>query len=455
MEGKPKNNRNQFRKVRAQDRAFVDAVAHGQFDAAEKLHDELENSSLAKQDLEEMQRKMRADNDLARPQQPEPPGGKARRGRGKPSSNNNEQQPDTNNDDSSDDGKSTADAVAEFAKNGVKKATDKVVDGAKAAWTKLLAGGPTVWIIATLSIILIIILFVVGLSYMSTISSDKPSITGGTPPQPVKPIEDRELIETLLRLNGDKTVTEKITEEGAKKMTESIEIMKKDATAKNLPNASEIIKQADSALSSLTILQSNNTQENAQKFLDEAKTLFNLIEDVVLLYPIDTTRRTRYPIERANKAFVFNNDLHGFSFLHKEAVPSHNVYVRDSEGGEHCDAVDVGTEINETVYPIFGGTVENVSTDGSDGQKIMIRDGDYVALYAHLKNVTKKKGDPISIEESVGLAKNNNIQIEIVYKEACLVTTHADMIDHASVNGAHDAWGGYLWDRIVNRFSLK
>lgn len=352
------------------------------------------------------------------------------------------------------------------AKAAVKKAAAKAV-------AKFLAANPYTWVIVGIGLVLIIILFVVGISYMGTVNSKKPSTSGGTPIIKVEPKEQTAVLQNIARLTGNKNVTDQAINETIVPMrttltaAKDLEIVKNDAV---------LSKQIDTTLGALGVLEGNKTVENAQSFLTEMGKVYNLMEGNIPIWPTGTLP-TRMPVN--NPITIFNNDLHGNSFLRNDPSDNHNVYIRGEEGQEKCDAVDIGVKTGDAIYPIFGGKVLDVSSDGSndgDGKKVVVNssDGKYTALYAHIQYPTKytkdssgktisstdlKKGDSIAITEPLGIAKTNNIQIEVFYTEnninRCLVTNHADMIDHALTARRHQDWGGYLWDRVKTTFNLK
>ncbi len=325
---------------------------------------------------------------------------------------------------------------------------------AQAAYKKValaLATNPWTWIIILITVIIAIILFVLGLSLIGIFSNNKvPSANGGTTPAYVdsKNSSDRKALNTLMKLTGNDTFAEEEINETLNNVKEHINNIKNDPA---VAADQTISKKADVALAQLEVLRSNKTTDNSIKFIALVKELYDLIEDVAPVY----TGQTRLPVETTS--FTFNNDLHGYSFLRPDPVDNHNVYIRDERNSEKCDAVDIGTTIGDPVYPIFGGKIVDISNDSDNGnsKKIMVKDGNFVVLYAHISNVTKNKGDYIAINETLGAAASNNIQIEVVINNVCLVTTHGDMLDHAQSTALHKDWGGYLWDRIVKKFNLK
>lgn len=384
-----------------------------------------------------------------------PPGGWARRvfRRGK----TNQVSPEGKGEASGTEGaaKQTTKQITDRAAKAIKKLASQAVKKLAAS----IAANPVTWAIVGVGLIIIIILFIVGLSYMGTINSPGPSTSGGKPLIEVKPkdVADANALQKLLKLGGDKTIADQAVNEAASAMKKNL-LDTKDLDA--VKNNIALTKQIDTALGSLAILEGSKSQESAKTFLTDLGGAYNLMEGNIPTWAT-SVGPTRLPV--AGTVTVFNNDLHGNSFLKTDAVPNHNVYIRGNTDQEKCDAVDIGVTAGEAIYPIFGGKVADVGTDGdgSEGKKVIVtsNDGKYTALYAHIKTPTKNKGDVILTTEPLGIAKTNNIQIEVYYTDDtgnnCLVTNHADMIDHALASRRHQDWGGYLWDRIKTTFNLK
>ena len=330
------------------------------------------------------------------------------------------------------------------------------------AW--IIAGGWPVWV--ALAVILIAVAFVLGISYMGTISSTKPSTSGGTRLIAVDPKTDAAALQNLLKLSGEKSVTDQTINDALDKMKADLLTTKEDPAVKT---NTALTKQIDSALSSLALLQGTKSLEASQNFLNQLKSMYNLMEGNIPVWQA-AAGPTVSPSQEA--ITVFNSERHGNSFLINESVPNNNVYTTSSSG--KCDAVDIGVTVGSNIMPIFGGKVaKDPDSDGKEGKKVIITsdDGKYTALYAHVQSPVKtgsdgkttplKKGDSLSVLEPLGAAFTNNVQIEVYYnnpdtkKSTCLVTNHADLIDHAMKNRSHEQWGGYLWDRIKRTFNLK
>ena len=355
-----------------------------------------------------------------------------------------------------------AEGAGETVKQGAKQLSKAAKKAASQAVKKLAArlalANPVTLVIIGVGLMLVTLAFVIGISYIGRVSTTRPSASGGTALVPVNLKTDAGALQNFMKLTGDKTVSDKVSNETNSAMRKKLLDFKESETAKNDP---VLTKQIDAALGALDILSATKATESAQAFLKELGEVYNLMEGSVPVWA--ASESTRLPINGAVTSF--NDDRHGNSFLRPEAVGGHNVYLGSNDGQTKCDAVDIGVTAGDAIYPVFGGKVLDVSSDGdeSGGKKVVVtsNDGKYTVLYAHLKSVTKAKNDAILIIEPLGVAKTNNVQIEVFYTDPtsqennCLVINHADMIDHASTARRHQNWGGYLWDRIVKTFNLK
>lgn len=341
-------------------------------------------------------------------------------------------------------------------KNAIRKAAAQAV-------ARLAAMNPITWVIIGIGLVLVIIAFIVGIAYMGTLNSKLPSTSGGTKLISVDPKKDTGTLLNFMKLTGETSVTDQA-------INNSLSSIKTNLMAtKDLPEIKTndaIVKQIDKTLGALAILEGNKSTGNSEIFLTELKKVYDITEGIIPVWNTQVAGPTVFPVKSitSSTVVVTNTALHGFSFLNNSQTDNHNVYTRSEDGKEQCDAVDVGVTAGEGVYPIFGGKIMDLSSDGDetgDSKKIIVKsfDGRYTALYAHIQAATKKQGDDITNADLLGIAKGNNIQIEIIYTEnnesSCLVTNHADLIDHALSSRRHQDWGGYLWDRIVTTFNMK
>ena len=345
-------------------------------------------------------------------------------------------------------------------KRNVAKLAESVQKAKK--WIKgigmaIKAGGPVLWIILAVGLILIIIFFIVGLSYFGSTGKNVSS-SGGTILRAVDAKTDAPKLENFLKLTGDTSVADTTRREATRSIKNDL------LNAKDQPpikGDTALTTAADKAINALSVLEGTTvTSANVTGAVTPLEEFYDLLEGTTPVWQA-SAGPTRLPV--AGTVTTFNTELHGYSFLNSAQVNNHNVYIRSNDGKEQCDAVDIGVTLNDKIYPMFGGTITDISSDGNGdtSKKIVVTstDGKYTALYAHLLPGEKNKGDTITIADELGLAVTNNVQIEVYYTDgtgnSCLVTNHADFLDHALKSRRHADWGGYLWDRIVKTFNLK
>lgn len=360
-------------------------------------------------------------------------------------------------------GKATGEMARQASKQIASQISNAIKKAAVAAAKKIamsLAANPYFWLIVG-GILLAIILFAVAFSLIRN-DSTRPSVRGKTPTIQVNPKTDWATISQVLKLAGDQTVADQSINESLDNFSKYLKDIEEDINTKNPANKDAFLRQLTLTKEALILLKGTKSPANAKSFLTELGKLSDLVEDNFDPYPNDASHATRIPVEGTIPSF--NQALHGNSFLYpqKTTGKANDVYTTDNAGEDKCDAVDVGARPGSNVYPIFAGEVISdpekpaESSDGtSDGKFITIKDGDYTATYIHLIGLSKKRGERIEIAEALGQVRTNHIQIEIMHKGNCLVTTHADQIDHGMKDRRHEKWGDYLWDRIKTKFNLK
>lgn len=329
-------------------------------------------------------------------------------------------------------------AMAQLALKGVKE----LWKDPKKRWIIIIGGGG--------GLIVVIIAIAIPFSFLSALGGHGPNaVIGHTQPQLVNPIENKDVVRQTLALAGDATASSDITDSGLTKAQEGI-LTTRDQYASKTDSASlDIVNKIDLVTASIATLKATKAPANATAFLDRLAELDDAIEGTFAAFSVDSP--TKSPV--LTKDLVFNTELHGGSKLRPDHVDNNGVYTAYDQGV--CDAVDLSADSDSLIYPIFAGTIINVSDDGTDGKKVVIQNGDYQMLYAHLTDVPFAEGTAVGIDKSIGKVKIDHIQIETIYQHTCLTTTYGDLIDHAKVKPRHDNIGGYLWDRIVEKFHIS
>ncbi len=66
------------------------------------------------------------------------------------------------------------------------------------------------------------------------------------------------------------------------------------------------------------------------------------------------------------------------------------------------DGVDIQTNQSEKIRSIFEGTVMTVAVIPGNNNAVMVRHGDYISVYAGIKNVTVQKGQKVDTKDALG-----------------------------------------------------
>jgi murein hydrolase activator len=66
------------------------------------------------------------------------------------------------------------------------------------------------------------------------------------------------------------------------------------------------------------------------------------------------------------------------------------------------NGIDIGTTKGAVVRAVFDGMVTEVVDVPSSGKVIMIRHGEFLTVYANLKDVFVKVGDKVEVKKNIG-----------------------------------------------------
>lgn len=74
----------------------------------------------------------------------------------------------------------------------------------------------------------------------------------------------------------------------------------------------------------------------------------------------------------------------------------------------HNSGVEITTESNAKARAIFEGEVLQVQVLSGGNKAVLIQHGDYITVYQNLSNVTIKKGDKVSLKQTIGTINTNS-----------------------------------------------
>ncbi|MGG5506611.1 MULTISPECIES: murein hydrolase activator EnvC family protein [unclassified Myroides] len=74
----------------------------------------------------------------------------------------------------------------------------------------------------------------------------------------------------------------------------------------------------------------------------------------------------------------------------------------------HNSGVEITTEANAKARAIFEGEVLQVQVLSGGNKAVLIQHGDYITVYQNLRDVTIKKGDKVSLKQTIGTINTNS-----------------------------------------------
>ena len=74
----------------------------------------------------------------------------------------------------------------------------------------------------------------------------------------------------------------------------------------------------------------------------------------------------------------------------------------------HSNGVEITTESGSSARAVFAGTVYSIQILSPINTLVMIQHGDFITVYQNLSSVSVKKGDKVSIKQTIGKIRTNN-----------------------------------------------
>ncbi len=323
--------------------------------------------------------------------------------------------------------------VKKYIKDVLKKITAKVAKAVIQRAAVFLLSNPYGW--ATLGAILLIIL---GLGLFGYFIGMNDGRTGITPVEASDPIADQDLINKVLMLTGNEEVRSVLSTELLTRISEYCQPL--------LNSANQDVKdKAQQVLNDVSAYYSNSNETTGRTVITRTKELLVLLGDRGIPR---FTGPTRVPVDPLIR---LNTTLHGGSYSRREHVNFHGIYIYYDKGT--CDAVDLKSNQGSAVYPAFGGRVIRSTSDGHNHRFVVIENGDYRAVYAHIDNAIPE-GRDVTINDQIGtISSIGHVHFQLEYKGLCVRTTESDVLDHS--NNPNTVWGSYMWTRVKRILNLQ
>ncbi len=328
-----------------------------------------------------------------------------------------------------------------------KEARKKIIDKLKKKFSKEALAALWKAILPYLPwIILAIVIIVAGIAIMSAIIGDAGTgKAGSTFNKPADPVTDSAAIQKTIMASGDKEAKAKLNNQTFSDIQKQLsQLEASTGTDVSSSNQETKNKIADTS-SKIDQYLVNNDPVLGREIITSVK---SILESADQQSPI-MQAKTRLPLENISG---FNWELHYGTPLRKE-MPSnesgHSTYMYYGQG--KADAVDLYTNKDTLVYPMFDGQVTNISDDGTGHKKIVIKNGDYEILYAHVdldKNVGEGTG--VTRDKTIGkvatISDYSQLHLELSYCGVPVTTTLLDKIEYEQTEGK--SWGEYLWNNM-------
>ncbi|MFA5926715.1 MAG: M23 family metallopeptidase [Patescibacteria group bacterium] len=313
---------------------------------------------------------------------------------------------------------------------------------------------PVTWAIIG-GVIVLVILLGLGLSYFGAGSA---GVGGSTQQQNANLINDNNVITKVLLLNGDEDIKAVMTNDFFNKLRRELTDYRAATTS------SEKQTKIDEIINEIGLYLNDPT-------LEQGKKVISLCQEVLRYQgiPVIAGVRTKKPLDTI---VGYNSALHGGEIINGKSAGYHSLYAvgntRDVGSGGICDAVDLYSgEVGVAVYPFFDGNVVKVFDDhpgpNREEQKVVvIESGRYRAYLAHLRDVSKRAGDTVNIDESIGKTgkiggSRPQVHLELLYKQndgnyRCATTTDVDKIEAKQTSKPK---GFFLWRTMANILNIN
>jgi len=329
---------------------------------------------------------------------------------------------------------STTDKIKNLFKNKAKNAAEK--DLKKKAIKEILSvilKSPTTWWV--IGIVLAILIGVAIFASMYMIATSPAN--GSTQPKPVNPVTDANWVKQAAILSGDAALKKEISTDSFADLKENLAEISKNIT----DTANK--KRVDDLILKLTAYQTNPTVALKNEILAMLGDFFDTLENPM---PVFTTTG-RKPLDNITG---YNSDPFNNTTVTKDfkATSGSSPYFQIKDG--LGDAVNLYTDKVSPVYSPISGTVSSVSDDGLGHSKIVISNGDWEVLIAHI-TTTLTAGATITSNTSIGTTAEIGgsfvIQYEMCYCGKPVVSTKYD--NYLWQQDMSVDYGSFLWKHMT------
>lgn len=328
-----------------------------------------------------------------------------------------------------------------------KEARKKILDGIKKKFSKeaLAAFWKAIspympWII------LGIVILIIGIAIMSGITADAGTgKAGSTFKKPADPVTDSAAIEKTIIAAGDKETVAKVNDQTFTDIQKQLTQLEPSAVKNSSPISQTTKDKITETSTKINQYLAKKDPVLGREIITSVKSILESTNEQAPAIAV----KTRLPLETISG---FNWELHYGTPLRKEMPTEetgHSTYIYYGEG--KADAVDLYTNQSALVYPMFDGQIVNISDDGTGHKKVVIKNGDYELLYAHIdleKNIGQ--GTKVTTDKSIGqvatISEQSQLHLELSCGGIPIITTLLDKLNYEQTVGK--SWGEFLWTHI-------
>jgi hypothetical protein len=322
------------------------------------------------------------------------------------------------------------DKIKDLAKDKVKKEVEGKV---KQQLLGLLLKNP--YVLGTIAVIIgVIILAIILFAVFLKMSNSGAS--GSTQTVATNPVSDKDWIKQAALLSGDPALKQSVATDSFTELKNNLSKISQETT--DVVNK----KKIDDLITLITQYQANPTDSLQSDITKALPGVFDVMANPMPVFagtgkkPLDNI--TGYNSEPFLKT-VGSADT--------KATSGSAPYLQAKTG--LCDAVSLYTDSAKSVYSPIPGTVTSVGLDGLNNNTILIKNGDWEVLIAHIRT-SLSQGDMVttdSIGTVVETAGSFQIQLEASYAGQCVTSTKYDLSLWKKDQTVD--YGSYLWGHII------
>jgi len=321
---------------------------------------------------------------------------------------------------------------------------------------RVFFSGPVGWLV--IGIVLALFIFIIIFSIYYFRSNSSPSFQGKSPLNQTHPLTDKEWIQQVLILAGDKDTSKLMSDSALNKMKNELANIKTQIEKDGSLSAAE--KEAYTAKIDLILPKIDSvklaTDANKKKILSEiVANLADLAKSFLSVSALPASIETRLPIRVALGAFNTHPHLGtvGWPSVTKPTgYPSPaRTFLQTGDGT--CDAVDLKVGGNIDVFAAFNGKITKVS----GAPAVENTENKVVAIYGHVDlDSNLSSGSEVKAGEHIGKTQvsQGHLHFELAVGNSsntwkCVTNSREEVNSAKAANWPENQVGKILWDKML------